>query len=155
MNTVDLLTEARDNATGDLTELATLLHHLRNDIRHLQILARDIEAEVVDLMPGKTAELDGLPVIEVRGGSIRKKWQSEDLVPVLIRKALDPDGTGELPTSPIDAAHAVADVLTACAPFTPSMGWRVGALRDRGLDPDEWCESTPGRKTIQFHEATS
>lgn len=138
---------------GDWESLAWGLDRLRAIRQAFSDVIQATETDVATLMPSKTETIDGLGTIERRKGSTRKKWESAELVRRLVRDALDPEGTGEIPSSPIEAVQHVVDTLTECAPFTPSMGWRVRALAERGIDPDEWCETTPGRVTVQFHQS--
>lgn len=135
---------------GDLHRLAEGLAQLRTINGDLQQLARHVEDNVAALMPDKQVEIPGVGVIERRRGTDRRKWQSEDLLRTLIRDELD-DGTGELP-SPAETLDRVLGVVTACMPVTGSLGWRVTALRERGIDPDEWAECTPGRVSVQIHD---
>lgn len=138
---------------GDWESLAWGLDRLRAIRAAFGDVIQATETDVAELMPSKRETIDGLGTIERRKGSTRKKWESAELVRRLVRDALDPDGTGEIPESVPEAVEAAVGALVECAPFTSSMGWRVGPLRDRGIDPDEWCETTPGRVTIQFHQA--
>ena len=137
---------------GDWESLAWGLDRLRAIRAAFSDVISACEADVAELMPSKRETIDGLGTIERRKGSDRKKWESADLVKRLVRDALDPEGTGEIPSSVPEAVDAAVTVLVECAPFIPSMGWRATALRARGIDPDEWCEVTPGRVGVQFHQ---
>lgn len=141
-----------DVEAADWQSLAWTLDLLTKTQRALSAVARSVEDDLVAIMPERQATIEGLGTIEKHGGADRKKWESVDLAQRLVRDALDPEHTGEIPSSPAEAVAAAVSTLLACAPFTGSMGWRVRALRDRGIDPDEWCEVTPGRITIQFHQ---
>lgn len=136
---------------GDIDSLAHGLAQVRQILGDLRTLASGIEDDVVALMPAKTYTVEGVGTLERRRGSDRKRWQSDDLVTRLVTEALV-DENGEVRHStPVEGAAAAVGVLLACAPFTASMGWRVTALRDHGIDPDEWCEVTPGRTSVQIH----
>lgn len=78
-----------------------------------------VEQALVDVMPDKRLDLDGLPPLERRQGTTRKAWDHDRLVPLVVRLALDPDGTGEFPTDPIDVMDRVVGALTKVYPFTP------------------------------------
>jgi hypothetical protein len=41
-------------------------------------------------------------------------------------------------------------VLKEVLPMTASLGWRVTALREVGIDPEQYSETTYGRQTIQI-----
>ena len=138
-------------AAGNLHTLAAGLAQLRALTGDLRQLAQHVEDDVAALMPDKQVEIPGVGVIERRKGTDRRKWQSEDLLRTLIRDEIDPDGTGELPDAGT-VLQSVMTVVTECVPITGSLGWRVTKLRERGIDPDEWAECTPGRVTVQIHD---
>jgi len=142
-----------DACGGDVEATARFLFELRNAQRQVGDLVRDAEDRLADMMPTKIMELPGLPAFERRRGSTRRKWQSEDLAVLVMRRTLDPAGTGEVDVASYEAARRVVDALVKVAPFTGSMGWRSKALKEMGVDPDEWCESSPGRVSVQFHKA--
>jgi hypothetical protein len=133
--------------------LAFGLDRIRELRRQLGDLERAVEADIAELMDGKTETIDGLGTLERRRGTDRKAWQSDDLLKVIVRQAVDPEGTGEVAGTPIEVLGRVLEAITACVPVTPSLGWRVTALRSHGVDPDEWCETKPGRTAVQIHKA--
>lgn len=128
------------NLTGDINALVAghqQLGPLRND---LSTLIRDIEAMVVEAA-GKERRVetpDGL--VEIRTSTKRSQWRSRDLLKQLVMDALSDSGGME----------DVWEVLTEVLPLTASLGWRVGALRDHGITPDEWCVEERGHKTAQI-----
>lgn len=134
--------------------VASLLAEVRSVRQALGIRERAIEDLLADVMLDDTMTLEGVGVFQLRHGKDRKAWQSEQLLSEVIRRSLDPEGTGELPPLPEVVERIRAGVFDT-APVTPSLGWRVTALKRLGLDPDEWCESTPGRTTVQITEAAS
>lgn len=152
---LDLLAETVEEAItdGDVEELAGLHVAVRSDLARLRTIADDLEARLAEVMP-KVLELPGLPVLERRAGKDRRAWQSDELLTRVVRLSLDPEGTGEFPTDPMVAVDLVVTGVKACAPITPSMQWRVGALRALDLDPDEWCETKPGRTSVQIHASS-
>lgn len=136
----ELDTEAQHAIDGaDVEELAHLHVALTKAKQRLATICTIVEQVLVDVMPDKRLELPGLPVLERRRGTDRKAWQYEDVIAALTRLA-----EGDL--------AALLDHLLACAPITPSMQWRVGELRARGIEPDEFCTTKPGRVSIQVHE---
>lgn len=137
---------------GDVEELAHLHVALTKVRQQLATICTLVEQALVDVMPDKRIELDGLPVLERRQGTDRKQWDHDRLVPVVVRKALDPDGAGEFPADPFEVMDRVVGMLTKVYPFTPSTNPRVTELRALDIDPDEWCETRPGRQSIQIHE---
>jgi hypothetical protein len=139
-------------ASGETGMLAFGLDRIRELRRQLGDLERAVEADIAGLMDAKTETIDGLGTLERRRGTDRKAWQSEELLHRIIRDAVDPDGSGELP-SPGALLAAVQMAITDCVPITGSLGWRVTALKARGIDPDEWATCTPGRVSVQIHKS--
>lgn len=76
-----------------------------------------------------------------------RKWDHEDLVRHLTRVALDrremdPE-TGEIVSRP--TWEIVTNALVDCA----GIGyWRIGALKEYGLDPDEFAEVTSESRSV-------
>lgn len=138
---------------GDVDALAFGLVGLRALRADLAELARAVEDDVARLMPAKTVTVDGVGTLERRRSNVRRQWESEALARVVVLRALVDPETGEMPSSPMEAAERAVAALMACAPFTASMGWRVTALRDHGIDVDQYHESTPGRTTVTVHGA--
>ncbi len=137
----------------DQTELAHMLVDL-DDIRlRIALALQVLEDALIATMTTKTLEIEGLPVLEQRGGKARKAWQSDELLPFVVRKAL----VSRAPNANVDtvnSVYAVVDEISKAVPFTGSLGWRVTALKAMGIDPDEFCESSPSRRTVQIHRAT-
>lgn len=101
-------------------------------------LITQTENAIGEAMAGKRLELPGLGVIERNKRSARKAWNHADLQQAIRQVAMDnrladPE-TGELET----AAEAEARLLKETA--NPS--WRTTALKEIGIDPDEYCETT-------------
>lgn len=138
-------------AAGDGETIARAIPLLKALYGDLATLIRSCEDDVVAWMPDRKVEIDGLGVLERRKATDRKRWESELLLRQCVRAALDPDDTGEIPADPIEAVDRVLATLVDVMPVTPSLGWRVSALRALGIDPDEWCEATPGRVGLQIH----
>jgi hypothetical protein len=135
--TIDLLDQYRAELAwnGDTPRLAFGLDRVRDLRRALGDLERAIETDVAELMDGKTETVDGLGTIERRKGTTRKSWQSEDLLRQLVRDAyLDAVDDLEPGDDPSMIVGRVFDTVTDCVPITPSLGWRVTALRSRGID---------------------
>jgi hypothetical protein len=79
-------------------------------------------------------------VFEKRKATARKQWDWQTLLDDAIGKALVDPETGELPSTVGAAVQLVVDTIMEVAPLTPSANARVGALKDRGLDPGSYCE---------------
>jgi hypothetical protein len=133
-------------AAGDWTTLTYGLVELRKIKADLDALVREVEENVASLLPDKKVVLEGLGVLERRTTSSRK-WDSEGLMRDLVRATLDPDGTGEVH---LDNVLNLIDLLKKVLPLTGSLGWRVTPLRENGIDPENYSETTYGRSTIQI-----
>jgi hypothetical protein len=153
---LDLIEETADQAIidSDIEELARIHYDLQRWRRALTKVAANVEERLAEVMPDKLLELPGLPVMERRRGSTRKQWDSDAVLSRVVRHSLDPEGTGEYPTDPLEAVDRVVTGIKAAAPITPSMGWRVTALRGF-LDVDEFCSTEPGPIRVQVHEAAA
>lgn len=141
---------------GDLDALAVGLHNIREVQRKLAILASQIDADVSRLNLARPREdgpltIDGLGTLETKRRSAKKRWDSEALFGRLVDRICD-EGfvdphTGERVGDPATAARiaqGLRDRLAKAVPLTPSMGWRIGGLRDNGIDPDDYCEREVG-----------
>lgn len=135
---------------GQLDALALGLAQLRGLMADLRDLGQLVEADVANMMPGKTWEIDGLGTLERRAGTVRKSWDWEQLLPRLIRLSIDPEEVGELPDAP-ELVERFTALVKDTIGVTPSKGPRVAGLKAMGLQPDEWCQSSPGRVSVQIH----
>jgi hypothetical protein len=127
-----------DRAVSDLAEL-----------REVRKALADWEAELsewlAEALGFNTLTLDDGKEVTVRRGTTRKTWDHDQLLRVVLARSrdervIDPE-TGEAE----DLAEATLRVLTDCAHIDY---WRKGALSERGLDVDEFCETTAGRPRV-------
>ena len=131
---------------GDWQQLCRAVSGLQQIQRDLSILLRECEEDAARLMPDKTVEVPGLGFVQRRTASSRS-WDSETLLMKICRQTLDPEGTGEIQPSRV---VELIDVLKQIMPITKSLGWRMTALRQHGIDPDEYSDVRWGRKSIQI-----
>ena len=131
---------------GDYTQLLKGLLYLKDIKADLDTLIRACEDDITTLMPEKKMFIDDVGTVERRTSSTRK-WQSDDLLRHITRSTLDPEGTGEVSTNNV---VMLIDTLKAVLPFTASLGWRVTALKELGIDVTEYSEATYGRQTVQI-----
>lgn len=142
---VEALAEA-----GDWEALVRGLVPLQAMMRELRDLEAAVKQAAAECLPEKRVTVEGVGTVERRAAAQRKRWDSGELLRRLVFRSLVDEATGEmLAGDALDAAERVHAVVTDVLPITPSLGWRVGALRARGVDPDEWCEVTYGRPTVQ------
>jgi len=98
--------------------------------------------------------------VEVHGKRDRKAWQRGPLLRMVLDSRLQPNpDTGEL--QPEDEGHVTVDDEPVTV--SPDLGrvlhvWNLGAprttaLRDRGIDPDEFCTSTWGGRELRLPPA--
>ena len=133
-------------AAGDYVTLAWVVNEARKIKADLDAFVRECEENVAALMPTKKEAIDGLGVIEKRTASSRK-WESQDLLRTLVRRTLDPEGTGELK---VEHITTLLGLLEQVLPLTSSLGWRVTPLREYGINVDSYSEVTYGRSNIQI-----
>lgn len=135
---------------GDLDTLAAGLVALTALSRDLRVLTQAVEGDVARLMPAKRHEIPGLGVLERRKGTDRKAWDWDALLPLLIRSYVDPSGTGEMPDA-AEVMDRMRELIVDVIGVTPSKGPRVTPLKEMGIDPDEYAETTPARTSVQIH----
>lgn len=118
----------------DVNDLLDLLLTLREVKSEFDLLVREVEDDCARLMRKKFVTTPQLTAERSPGGYNRSNWQSRDLAKKIIA-----DGD-------FDHPQDVADMLFELAAVSY---WRVTKLRELGIDPDEWCDSAPGRSTVQ------
>lgn len=132
---------------GDWESLSFGLSNLVELRNQLTVLMQSIEKNIYDLMPGKKTVIEGVGIVEKRRSNT-KKWDSEALLHDIVKQKLD-NGTGEItPTDVFELIETLRQVL----PLTASLGWRVNALKEKGFDPEEYCDITWGRQTISIQK---
>ena len=131
---------------GDYQQLLAAWQYLKTIKADIDVLMRATEDDITRLLPEKKQFVDGIGTVERRTSSTRK-WQSEDLMRDLCRASLDPNGTGEITLTNV---ATMLDNLKKVLPLTASLGWRVTALKELGIDPDTYGAATYGRHTIQI-----
>ena len=123
-------------------EGARFLLDVRNLRKELAAIESAIEAKVARVMPTGKIDLPDLHV-ERKGGKDRKEWDTPRLVGVIARNYAGQNADGDAEVADL-AEKAVRHFLDYA-----SVGYfRTTALRGAGLDPDDFCEATPGRHTV-------
>ena len=130
---------------SDYESLAHGLVNLIDFKNNLTALVQAIEADIYDLLPQKKLPVEGVCLIEKRRSST-KKWDSEGLLNDIVNSQLN-NGTGEI--TPTDVFELI-DTLKKVLPLTASLSWRSTALKDIGVDVDNYTEVTYGRPTVQI-----
>jgi hypothetical protein len=133
----------------DLDELLLALSAVREE----KTRAREIERDLLDQIHA-AAETEGLRRKFDRGpwrielaSSANRKWDHDETTKHVVARALDDrqvnEATGEIEPS----WAAVARAIRECG----GIGyWRTGALKQRGLDPDEFAEITSRTPTVRM-----
>ena len=135
---------------GDYEALVRGLEPLQQVIGDLRIIENEAKRAIADTMPDRKVTVEGVGTVERRLKVTRKNWDSDELLRKIVAAAVVDPTTGEIPSSPIEAADRILQEIRACLPITGSLGWRLTALRERGYDPDEWCEEHRDGYTISL-----
>ena len=124
---------------GSPEDLALILADLRDLKSTAGEVYSQVEHTLLGVMGEKQVEVAGLGVVEIKRRTKRTAWRHDELIPVVVARALDErrvdEETGEFERE----AHAVARVLRDCVSFGAG---KVTGLRARGITPDEFCQET-------------
>lgn len=140
---------------GDLDRAVRNLAELRQARQTLADWELVLTEWIADALGRNTLTVDGVGTVEVKRGAQRKEWDIHSLLRMVLDSRRPPDtDTGE--ADPADDGHAV--VKDEPVTVSPDLGrvldvWNLGAprttaLRDRGIDPDEFCATAPGKTSI-------
>ena len=129
-----------------LRELAQL-EDIRIQLKELRYLETETISNIYQLKPPYKAMYGGIGMVTV-AQSKSKKWDNESVFNVLVARARDArrinKETGEVLES---EGQAVRRVIEECA----GIGyWRVTALKEYGVDPDEYYETTSTKPSIRI-----
>jgi hypothetical protein len=124
----------------------------------LSTIKRSAQADIARIFAAtgeKKREIPGLGIVEVKGGSDRKNWQSRKVLRQIVMRAITDSETGELIVdSAKGAADAIEEAISTALGMTGSTSWKVGAwdataeewkggLRSLGIDPADYCDEVP------------
>jgi hypothetical protein len=140
---------------GDLDRAVRDLASLRAARQALADWELVLTEFVADAVGRNTLTVDGVGTVEAKRGVSRKEWDIPSLLRVVLDSRMAPDpATGE--ADPTDDGHA--EVKGEAVSTSPDLSrvlhvWNLGtprvtALRDRGIDPDEFAATSPGRTSI-------
>lgn len=134
----------------DVEGMIQMLVAVRRAQAQLRWAEEQLEDEIVKVMPAKDLDVPGVGTVTLRTGTSRKQWDNDGIVDVLVARIgdnphvlCDPDTGETLPPHEV-AALAIRTFLEVARP-----SWRTTQLRSYRIDPDEYCETTYGRKTLQ------
>lgn len=136
-----------ERALRDLKELRDIRTAL-GDWEHL------LTEWVADYLGRNTIDLEGIGHVEVKHGTDRKEWDRRELLRAVLDSRQTPSEDGE--ANPCDDGFAlVGGEELSCSPDLSRVldCWNLGAprvtaLRERGIDPGEFCTSIPGKVTV-------
>lgn len=134
----------------DVDGMVLLLQSIRRAMAQLRWAADELEDEIVKAIPAKEMVVAGVGAITLRTGTKRTGWDKEGLVNVLTARIADDPAilceveTGEMLTPSQQVERILSRFLEAATP-----SWKVTGLRAFKIDPDEYCSTTYGRKTVQ------
>ena len=127
------MSQTFDERIGDLVEIRREIARLRQIESNRRDPRRRTRPQDRDrARPGRSVEQP--PMGPRRVDEARR-------VPCLDERLIDPD-TGE-----VEPSWVVVTALRECAGISY---WRIGALRDRGLDPDEFAETTSEARSVRI-----
>ena len=130
-----------------LVQTADKIAQLRERLTYaLAYVERAAGQTVADYPAGREGELPDGRVYEIRRGSERKawdhqRWQKDAREKLLAKHGI---GSGVAVVPETGEEISVHEVLAEIEAVHGSTGPRVTALRPLGLDPDDYCERSPG-----------
>lgn len=134
----------------DALALGHLLAQLRRSVKYLQDCAALVEDEMVKCAPSKQFEVPGVGTAEIHTGSKRTSWNHDEVAGVVAHALAD-----EIPAmvtedgEPVNHIQYVTDIINGFR-VASSDGWKVTGLRALKIDPDDYCHTEWGRKTVQM-----
>jgi hypothetical protein len=130
-------------------ELTKLLIQGREMVRVMRDISGRIEGALVRAMPHRKMTIEGIGVLEKTTETTRKEW---DHPLVASRVANTVTDTWKHSTGEVLDGDLVAMFLKAFSDAA-RMEWRVTALRDMGIDPDKYCQTTYGSQKVRITRA--
>lgn len=91
---------------------------------------------------GRNVIVEGVGPVDITRARDRKAWDERGMIQAVIDRRMEERG-GEMPNEPWEVVEWVLEVASV------DYG-RVTPLRALGLDPDDYCTSTPGRVGVSL-----
>lgn len=136
-----------DRAISDLAELRSV----RKAIADWELV---LETYIADSLGRNVTTVEGVGTVQVRYGTDRKAWATHDLLRAVLDSRMPPDCNGEAHPSDDGEATVKGEAVRVSPDASRILQvWNLGtprvtALRERGIDPDEFAETTPGKVTV-------
>lgn len=132
---------------GELLEAQRAIERVRRDLKEV---LDDVSEAAAGMMPARKMRVAGLGTIERQGGIDRSGWDHDSLFDRALARGRDaPDRydkeTGEMLIS--EGAAVLREIREMAG--TPGY-WKVGALRERGLDPADFCVEKKARIRVKL-----
>lgn len=129
----------------DIETLARLLLQSREMVRVMRDITGRIEQATVRAMPHRKMVIEGVGHLEKAAETTRRAWDSPLLAGAVLKAAVTQwvQETGEVVGD--DVANMVLEAFMKAA--RPE--WRVTALRDMGIDADNYCEVSYGEQKVR------
>jgi hypothetical protein len=143
---------ARCVALDDTEGLMVGLSNLVRFSAQLKTVVQAVEGDLADLLPKGWHPVPGDGGYINHGTTTSTTWSAEDALRDVTRRAFVrylEANDGEI-TNVADVIASVVNAIYAAAPLAPSNQWRVTALRDQGLEPDEYRQTTE-RDSVKWH----
>lgn len=134
----------------DVHGMAQLLAALRRAKEQIKWAEEQLEDEITKVMKTKFEDVVGLGRIEMRTGTTRKGWDKDALVATMKQVI-----AGELPrlvataTGEVIPSREIVDEVLDQFLVVATPSWKTTGLRQFHIDPEDYCTTTYGRKTIQ------
>lgn len=133
----------------DTTEtVVRLLHDLRTQRKALAEIEAFVEAAAVKRLPWGKSQIGDL-LVDVKGGTDRKVWEHDRLA-WEVCQSIAVDDNGEVVPEIAQIINQARSRILNCASVAY---WRTNQLRPLGIDPDNFCQKVPGRRTVALTPA--
>jgi len=118
------------------------MHFAKSEVTRLFALMQEHAVEAVGYTAAPIA-VEGA-TIEIKSGSSRKAWDHQslarDVAQRIYESSIDMD-TGEVHKNP-------REMMEEMLKYGAVSYWRVTALKDLNIDPDEYCEVSPPKSSL-------
>lgn len=132
---------------GPLVDLGLALDELRQARRELgEVHDRIEDAVVAGLGQRWSATIGGLGGLKVHGGKQRRAWRHDDLWEQALKRSRSVDPLTIHGQAETEAETAIRIARDAIQPAY----WRAGVLKGWGVQPDDYCQVSWGRKTVEI-----
>lgn len=135
---------------GDLVDLLLTQREMERCRADLKVILDDLSEHAAGLMTSRLQTIAGIGRIEKVGGKDRSGWDHDALFAVALARGRDAPDRYDVDTAEmlISEGEAVLREIRLMA-GTPGY-WKVGELRLRGLDVEDFCVEKEARKRVKL-----